>query len=152
MRVKPVRLDMKYSSDEGTLLCPYCEQDNAAFLHHLGLSYFARGEDEVTGTRIDVKQGGVRVNVSTLNPLEGNPSARRGGISILFWCEICTGVMSFVSRNIRGTRWCFGGLRRNWRRRRGNPTLDCLALKITDQCEPPGQPAVRVYPQEARPM
>ena len=107
MRVEPVRLDMSYSSDEGTLLCPYCEQDNAAFLRHLGLSYFARGEDEVTGTRIDVKQGGVRVNVSTLNPLEGNPSARRGGIAILFWCELCGDRYEFCIAQHKGQTLVF---------------------------------------------
>ena len=99
---KPVLLDLGYDPDgnQGVLLCPYCEGIDSC-LHHQGVSYFAREEDDAFGTRVSVNEwspdgmphhtSNVSVNVDMRNQLEGNPSARRGGIVILFWCELCGG-------------------------------------------------------------
>ena len=88
------------SGNQGVLLCPYCEGQEG-YLHHQGVSYFARGEDDAFGTRVSVEEGeadekphhtsNVSVKVDMRNRLDGNPSARRSGVVIFFRCELCDG-------------------------------------------------------------
>ncbi len=54
-------------------------------LHHDEVDIFARSEDAVSGLHVNVQNTQVAIDTS----LNGNPSSRRHGLSILFWCEIC---------------------------------------------------------------
>lgn len=63
------------------LLCPSCKGAN---LHHARVDVWDRpGEDQPsTKTSILAPKG--------FDPPTYNPSSRRGGISIVFWCEGCS--------------------------------------------------------------
>lgn len=69
------------------LLCPRCGAD---LLHHLSVTVCDRGEDAAHVLRTTVQQGSVAVDTTT-SVQARNPSARRGGLFIRFWCEGCGG-------------------------------------------------------------
>lgn len=87
----PVRID----SDEW-LACPSCESN---YLHHQSLTVYNRTEDadytRVThlGTNMDgFSSGGLddTLTSATVNSKDcDNPSSRRHGLQIRFWCEVC---------------------------------------------------------------
>jgi hypothetical protein len=83
-----------------TLRCPSCGSE---CIHHDSVNVFERTEDAHYGTRVRVH--GVDVptrarqsphslpraaEVSIDCVLDGNPSDRRQGVTIRFWCEQCT--------------------------------------------------------------
>jgi hypothetical protein len=77
------------------LLCPRCGADN---LHHVGVVFYERGEDE--GNVLCVTQSLQRYGedrptsaVTEIVPAarSGNPSSRRSGMAIRFECEQCGG-------------------------------------------------------------
>jgi hypothetical protein len=65
------------------VLCPACGSNN---LHHDEITVFSRPEDAAAVTETVVSDRGC--TVTTTDGL-GNPSARRGGVTIQFWCEGC---------------------------------------------------------------
>ena len=70
------------------IVCPGCGNE---YLHRVGVMSFDRKEDFAVGKRTTIivheeTDSSVSVGVSRL---EGNPSCRRGGMTILFWCENC---------------------------------------------------------------
>ncbi len=71
----------------GTLVCPRCNED---YLHHGTVQVFDRREDAELTAVSTVCDGLVS---NHLRPSEGlaNPSSRRHGVLIGFWCETCTG-------------------------------------------------------------
>ena len=68
---------------EYTLECPSCGCD---YLHHYKIESFERDDDEETGVHVSVK--GKSVSVDT--DMRRNPSKRRHGMMIYFFCEYCT--------------------------------------------------------------
>lgn len=78
--------------------CPYCGNDNT---HQGNVEVYSRGEDSPDGTHVTVTQkpefgpahggrlpcgdGSVKVD----RDLSGNPSLRRQGLRLWFWCEFC---------------------------------------------------------------
>lgn len=65
------------------LICPYCGSE---FLHHDEVTvYNRRGEDAQEGLVARIQGSGVMLKTSQ----EGNPSSRRSGLTIHFWCEGC---------------------------------------------------------------
>lgn len=77
------------------LLCPRCGADN---LHHIGVTFYERGEDDATVLRITQSlqvYGEDRPTSTTTEVVpaarSGNPSSRRSGIAIRFYCEQCGG-------------------------------------------------------------
>lgn len=70
--------------EEQALKCPEC---NDTWLHQSGVEVFVRdSEDADKGIHASVEYGdGVSVDRS----MDGNPSRRRDGIQIKFWCEQC---------------------------------------------------------------
>lgn len=113
----PIRVDIDRGQDpykhKGILLCPRCGKDS--YLHHQGVSYFARQEDGAFGTRVDVREKDVDeipfhqvcVSTDTHNRLVENPSRRRGGIAISFWCELCGGSYEFCIAQHKGQTLVF---------------------------------------------
>lgn len=67
------------------LLCPRCEGDH---LHHLDVSVFSRPEDADAVTVTKLMNATASIAVEN-NRESGNPSSRRGGITIQFMCESC---------------------------------------------------------------
>lgn len=96
---------MSYGTE---LVCANCKSpDDTPFLHHFKVEVFDRKEDAETGNKTTVfcdpmpptedKDGyldyAAPVNsVEISKSLDGNPSARRGGINIHLWCELCHGI------------------------------------------------------------
>lgn len=64
------------------LLCPNCGFN---YLHHDRVEVFERSEDAPQGVHVIVNDGRATVDSS----LAGNPSSRRHGLAIHFWCEGC---------------------------------------------------------------
>jgi hypothetical protein len=64
------------------LLCPHCKGN---YLHHGDIDIFECGEDAKSGLHVLVTDGKATVDTS----LQGNPSSRRHGLKINFWCETC---------------------------------------------------------------
>lgn len=64
------------------LECPACGSN---YLHHDRVEIFECGEDATSGVHVAVEGGKATVDTA----LEGNPSARRHGLKIFFWCEGC---------------------------------------------------------------
>lgn len=66
----------------GELRCPSC---GFHYLHHDKVEVFERGEDAENGLHVVVESGTVRTDTN----LQRNPSSRRHGLSVHFWCEGC---------------------------------------------------------------
>lgn len=76
---------------DNTLLCPVC---SGGYLHHQGARVYSREEDH-TDVRVTTASGDEVSSSIKLNEVSGNPSPRRGGIDIAFWCETCHGVEEY---------------------------------------------------------
>lgn len=66
------------------LICPACD---GIHLHHEKVEIFERKEDATLGLHVTVGD----MQVTTDMNLEGNPSRRRHGLAVKFWCEECGG-------------------------------------------------------------
>jgi len=72
-----------YSANAGAeLLCPNCGFN---YLHHDRVEVFECREDADYGVHVIVTDGRAVLDTS----LTGNPSSRRHGVKIHFWCEGC---------------------------------------------------------------
>lgn len=70
---------------DNELLCPVCNGNN---LHHNSVIHYHRREDEET-VRVTYVEGAEFSSSLVPNETSGNPSRRRDGIAIEFWCENC---------------------------------------------------------------
>ena len=68
--------------EDGHLLCPACGGDN---LHHYRIEVFDRDDDDVNGQHVVVEGRKTIIDKDMAN----NPSSRRDGLRIFFWCEGC---------------------------------------------------------------
>lgn len=90
-----------YDNEELMLRCANCGELN---LHAFRVQVFERErEDAETGRTVDVHYG---------KPLEtredaehGNPSGRRDGIRIFFWCECCPHISVLAIYQHKGTEY-----------------------------------------------
>jgi hypothetical protein len=69
---------------ENTLLCPSCGE---IYLHHEKIQIFDRDDDSKEGLHTTIENRNVKID----SDIRKNPSTRRQGILIHFWCEICNG-------------------------------------------------------------
>lgn len=67
---------------ETLLLCPHCNGD---YLHQVTTNVFERAEDADDGLHVAIT--GERAVIT--RDLVGNPSGRRHGLTIKFYCEEC---------------------------------------------------------------
>lgn len=82
-RTVPVTLYTNHLAGQSELRCPHCGDYN---LHHDKVSVYERDtEDSAQGRRTTVSKNSVLVESS----IEGNPSSRRNGLKIRFFCENC---------------------------------------------------------------
>jgi hypothetical protein len=78
----PIEIGELHLKNQLELCCPRCGHP---MLHHDRVTIYQRQEEDGPATQIRVGAGG-RINAG---PSEsGNPSSRRGGIAIRFWCEM----------------------------------------------------------------
>lgn len=91
LQVQPLtpeaHLVIKPQSSGAILLCPRCGD---SYLHHRGVVSFDRSEDAETVLRTAMEVGKTTVQL-VAQAQSGNPSSRRDGIVIQFWCEKCGG-------------------------------------------------------------
>lgn len=73
-----------WSERASLLRCPCCGSE---YLHHAKVTVFDRGEDADAVARTEVL--GAQVTIRPLDQCQDNPSSRRGGVTIDFWCEGC---------------------------------------------------------------
>lgn len=74
--------------DRGTiraLVCPVCSN---TYLHQTDVAVFGRHEDEDQVKVVTVTESGAH-EAEIANSLSLNPSPRRHGVRISFWCEHC---------------------------------------------------------------
>ena len=72
-----------YNQGYGSVvICPSC---GGTYIHHDRIEVFDRSEDSNTGLHVTVAAGKATTDTSQ----NENPSLRRDGISIHFWCENC---------------------------------------------------------------
>jgi hypothetical protein len=69
------------------LHCPRCRSPN---LHHSSVTSFNRKEDEEFVTVTTMASSKI-VSEEVANDESSNPSSRRDGLAIRFWCEGCGG-------------------------------------------------------------
>jgi hypothetical protein len=74
----------KANYHDPALLCPYCGE---AATHHDRVEIYDRNEDAATGLHVVVD--GEQLTAD--HNLTGNPSSRRHGLRVWFWCECCGG-------------------------------------------------------------
>jgi hypothetical protein len=93
-----VRL-VKFDKDDPTwLTCPHCGQNN---LHHDAVTVFCRrGEDgPVTATTVTghsvYREEGQAADLA-------NPSSRRDGLAVSFWCEHCPAISELTIAQHKG--------------------------------------------------
>ncbi len=73
----------EYQEGSGAELhCPSC---GCNYLHHDRVEIFECGEDAAHEVHVAVADGKATIDTS----LNGNPSPRRHGLKINFWCENC---------------------------------------------------------------
>ena len=77
------------------LLCPKCGSN---YLHHEKVEVFECGEDASHGVHVTVIDG----KAVTDSSLTGNPSRRRHGLNVHFWCESCTAKSIFSISQHKG--------------------------------------------------
>lgn len=82
---KPARLDGD-PVEWPQLYCPVCHE--GGYLHHRAVNVYDRA-DEDAGTGTHVYSCGSVAAVNTSADMAGNPSPRRDGLTIEFYCEIC---------------------------------------------------------------
>jgi hypothetical protein len=74
---------VEFAGDD--LLCPACR---SSYLHHFAVRVFSRDGEDAESTLIEVR------DAETMWLEDGaektNPSSRRDGVAIRFWCEGCS--------------------------------------------------------------
>lgn len=73
-----------WSQEAAVLICPRCQADT---LHQGKVVVYDRAEDGAGVVRTEIDGSSVMVDAAASN--DGNPSARREGLAINFWCEGC---------------------------------------------------------------
>jgi hypothetical protein len=83
-RTEMIEDTLRFGDCHGRLICPHCE-DEESNLHHNIVEIYNREEDAATGTHVSVSGKHIQID----DNIELNPSPRREGIAVSFWCEQC---------------------------------------------------------------
>jgi hypothetical protein len=109
----PVLLDEGHS-DSCILACPHCRGD---YLHHTGVSIYERECEDgaTTEFRISAGRGDVGLDPDQnrrataiqirQDTARDNPSDRRGGIAIRFYCEFCNKSSELIVSQHKGNSY-----------------------------------------------
>jgi len=87
--------------DGDVLLCPLCRSE---WLHHGPVAVFEReGGKEDAPRTLKTRIAGRLTNCSIIkSEISGNPSCRRNGITVTFWCEGCRGYSDLTLAQHKG--------------------------------------------------
>lgn len=79
---------MLYKTEDGEsiLICPHCGD---VFLHQYKTEIFDCDEDEIEGLHV-ITDRDADNKIIVKKDLKGNPSPRRDGLKIHFFCEMCS--------------------------------------------------------------
>lgn len=94
------------------MMCPSCKAEESN-LHHSIVEIFNREEDEKNGFHVAIQDKKVTIDTD----IQQNPSPRRSGLSIVFWCEQCceTNILDILQhKGMSYMRW-YNGKRFNER-------------------------------------
>jgi hypothetical protein len=83
---------------EQNLLCPEC---HGSFLHQAQVTAYDRHEDAPTVVRIKNQRHTATVE-RVSNDVSGNPSDRRQGLAIAFYCETCPAELELTFAQHKG--------------------------------------------------
>lgn len=78
---------VSYQGAYSDLLCPRCDSE---LLHHCAVEVYERCEEDTTTTITKSEGATFSRDVVWSTEAKGNPSERRNGIVISFFCENCT--------------------------------------------------------------
>jgi hypothetical protein len=92
------KLEMEVLEDEVLLLCFWCNGD---YQHHDRITVFDRGEDAAT-TKVTEVEGGSVTTLTLPSQQTRNPSSRRDGVAIRFYCEHCRGLTELTVEQHKG--------------------------------------------------
>ena len=73
------------TDENNELLCPKCGEN---YLHHETVTVYSRKEDDEKVIQTTINEG-VLLSGVVPSSRAANPSSRRDGLTISFWCEIC---------------------------------------------------------------
>lgn len=76
-------LELFKENNFDVLKCPGC--GSSCGLHHYRVEVFEREQDDRFGLHVSVQDG----KVTEDQDMTDNPSSRRHGLSVFFWCECC---------------------------------------------------------------
>lgn len=85
--------------EDNVLLCPHCGE---SYLHHDTVNVYSRYEDGVQTMHTEIDANFQTKTALVASSTVLNPSGRRGGLSIAFWCEICTGESTLTISQHKG--------------------------------------------------
>jgi hypothetical protein len=91
----------RHCADGDWLLCPNCGE---FYLHHDRVTIFERSEEDAPSHSLEVD------GIWKMRKVEGgdNPSCRRDGVAVRFWCECCSAISELTIAQHKGTtimRW-----------------------------------------------
>src|ERR1051325_4062434 len=90
---------------DDALRCPCCNNEN---LHHSRVEVFNRPTEDADSVPVVVEETSAMHD----RPLGINPSSRRNGLLIYFWCETCPAAPALSVCQHKGTTyvaWAYGG-------------------------------------------
>jgi hypothetical protein len=87
------------SDDINNIICPACDGEN---LHHDTVTVFDRGTEESPTTATVIERGSRISTITGAQAERSNPSSRRHGITIRFWCEHCAAVSELTVAQHKG--------------------------------------------------
>ena len=90
----------RYPASSEHISCPHC---TAQELHHDSVETFFRVEDEGEGIYTKSTHEGVLQGTC----IDDNPSPRRHGVVIRFWCEICDGKSKLCLIQHKGSTYMY---------------------------------------------
>jgi hypothetical protein len=83
----PKLWDTGFPVDQKDMVCPRCRHE-PGYLHHRKVETFFRRED-AKEVIVAIAEGGRVKLEQRVSDASGNPSSRRDGVRIHFWCELC---------------------------------------------------------------
>ena len=88
---------LKVRFDDDSLVCPGCGETT---LHHEAVTVFERSHEDGESYALVMFKGAVS---PAGDETGGNPSPRRNGIVIRFWCECCEAIPELTLAQHKGT-------------------------------------------------
>jgi hypothetical protein len=97
-----MELPIKPTVWDDALVCPSCGEEN---LHHEKIEVFERVEDAAEGCHVVVEGRTLHSDPD----ITGNPSRRRNGLKIRFWCEHCPATPTLELLQHKGSTYMWWG-------------------------------------------